>query len=66
MTPADVYRIKAAEFLARAMRETRCTLRRQYESLGRAYLRLAEQADQNQRLDIVYETPAPNRMTRRN
>ena len=59
MTPWDQYRIKAAEFHARAACENSPTLKTELESLARSYLRLAEQAEQNSRLDLTYETPLP-------
>lgn len=60
MTTGDEYRVKAAELRARARRETDAAINGELLSLARAYLRLAEQADRNQRLDITYETPPPD------
>jgi hypothetical protein len=57
MTPADEYRAKATEFAARARRESEAALRLEYEALARGYLRLADQAECNSHVDIVYETP---------
>ena len=47
MTPADRYRVKAAELMARARLDTNPMLRLECENLALAYLRLAEQADRN-------------------
>jgi hypothetical protein len=47
MTPADGYRVKAAELMARARLDTNPMLRVECENLALAYLRLADQADRN-------------------
>jgi hypothetical protein len=57
MTPWDEYRVKAAELHARAACDNDPALKTELESLARSYLRLAEQAEQNSRLDLTYETP---------
>jgi hypothetical protein len=57
MTHGDEYRAKANEFMAKAKRAPNPSLQLQYEQFAQSYLRLAEQADRNQRSDIVYETP---------
>lgn len=59
MSTGDEYRIKAAEFHARAICQTSARMKKQYEDLSRAYLRLAEQADRNARVYLVYEPPPP-------
>src|SRR5262245_59488415 len=59
MGNGDSYRIKAAAFHARAQCETSPRMRVQYESLAKAYLRLAEQADRNDRADLIYEPKPP-------
>jgi hypothetical protein len=59
MALAQDYRLKAAEFHARARSELGPLLRLQYENLARAYLRLAEQADRNGVTHLVYEPPPP-------
>jgi hypothetical protein len=59
MTAGDEYRIKAAEFRARAHAETNRAMRAEFENLARAYLRLAEQAERNTKLDVTYEPPPP-------
>jgi hypothetical protein len=53
----DQYRIRAAELHAQAKTETRKTVREELERLAMSYLRLADQADQNELIDVVYETP---------
>ena len=59
MTSADEYRVKAAEFSAKARQELNPALRAQFENFALGYLRLAEQAERNSKNDLVYETPAP-------
>ena len=59
MTPGDQYRVRAAELHARAVNKSNSKHRLQFEALAQSYLRLAEQADRNQQLDISYETPPP-------
>jgi hypothetical protein len=58
MTSGDAYRTKATELRAIAQREP-VTLQAQFEALAQSYLRLAEQAERNARLDVSYETPSP-------
>lgn len=55
MSTADSYRKLAAELRAKAVKERSETLASEYEHLARAYLRLAEQADRNKRLDLHLE-----------
>jgi hypothetical protein len=57
MTSAERYRVKAAECEAWARRETSVTLRNQWDGMAKAYRRLAQLADRNVSLDLVYETP---------
>ena len=57
MTSADQYRVKAAEFLARAHWEPNPHLQLEYTSMAQSYLDLAILADQNNQNDVVYETP---------
>jgi hypothetical protein len=60
MSTAESYRKLAAELKAKAMRERSAALTSEYEHLAFAYLRLAEQADRNERLDLRLEVgPAP-------
>ena len=59
MSTGDQYRIKAAEFHAESQRIADRSLRRQFEDLSRAYLRLADQADRNASIELVYEPPPP-------
>ena len=54
---ADGYRVQAAKLKAQARRETNLDVRRQLEGLADCYLRLADQADRNQRTDVAYEPP---------
>jgi hypothetical protein len=60
MNPAEAYRIKAAELDAQARREHKASVRLELFHLATAYIRLAEQADRNSHMDIVYETPPPS------
>jgi len=53
MAAGDQHRIKAAEFHARAQSETRPQVQGQFENLAKAHLRLAEQADLNERVEVV-------------
>src|SRR5262249_62185133 len=55
MAAGDQYRIKAAEFHARAQSEASPRIRDQFENLAKAHLRLAEQADLNERVEVVYD-----------
>ena len=58
MAVGDAYRLKAAEFQAMAEDQKNVTFRMQFESLARAYLRLAEQAERNIQTDVTYEPPS--------
>jgi len=57
MKPGQAYRMKAAELDTQARRESKASVRLELFHLATAYIRLAEQADRNSHLDIVYETP---------
>jgi hypothetical protein len=57
MTQADHYRVKAAEFAAKAKAEPAQKLQVEYAMIAAGYLRLAEQADRNAETDVVYEPP---------
>ena len=59
MNTWDEYRVKAAELSARAACETNAQIQAELESLAKSYLRLALQAEQNNRRDRSYETPLP-------
>ena len=59
MTPAEQYRALAARFRACARTAGRARLSSEWEHLSRCYVRLAEQAERNLSLDLVYETPSP-------
>jgi len=61
MATGDHYRVRAAELNASARRERNPNIRREYENLALAYLRLADQAERNSQTDIVYETPQSTR-----
>jgi hypothetical protein len=64
MNPADDYRAKAAHLRALARLEAKSALGREYDRLGRAYVRLAEQAERNSHTDVVYEPPARDNFSR--
>jgi hypothetical protein len=66
MTSADEYRVKAADFLALARAEFNPFQKAEYERLSLSYMRLAEQADRNGLVDLVYETPLPTSNRNRN
>lgn len=57
MTPASQYRVKAAEFAARAKSESSLALQVEFATMSASYLRLAEQADRNADTDVFYEPP---------
>jgi hypothetical protein len=57
MAAGDHYRFKAAEMYAKGRAEPNEPLKRDFENLALAYLRLADQADRNADTDVVYETP---------
>jgi hypothetical protein len=57
MAAGDEYRVKAADMNARAKNERNPLARAEHENLALAYLRLADQADKNAKVDLVYETP---------
>jgi hypothetical protein len=50
--PADEYRLKAADMLAKA--EQNDLLREEFESLAKGFLRLADQADRNAQLGLPW------------
>jgi hypothetical protein len=55
MTSADEYRIQAAALAAQARDEKHANVRKELLQLSKLYLRLAERADKNSRLDVTYE-----------
>ena len=57
MTHGDWYRMRAAEFQAKANEEEAYLARAELERLALAYLGLAEHADGNGTTDTVHETP---------
>jgi hypothetical protein len=59
MASGDDYLVRAAELLAKAERESDPEKRTEFENLGLAFLRLAEQARRNSRTDVTYEPPTP-------
>jgi hypothetical protein len=65
MAGGKAYCIKARELRAMAAREKDPAVRAELRHLALAYLRLAEQADRNSRLDLTYETPPPKDRERR-
>ena len=58
MAPGDHYRVLAAKCDARARVEGDLAIRHEWEIMAQSYRRLAEQAERNARLDVVYE-PLP-------
>jgi hypothetical protein len=57
VTTGDRYRAKALELFARADGETNSEIQTEFKRLASAFLRLAEQADQNAALIIEFELP---------
>ena len=57
MTSGERYRRLAADFEGRAKDEADPAQVTEFRALARSYLRLAAQADANDHLDLVYETP---------
>jgi hypothetical protein len=57
MTPAELYRVKAAEFAVRAQAEPSPRLQIEYAKMAAGYIHLAELADRNMLTDVTYETP---------
>ena len=57
MTPAEQYRVLAAQLRAHARLAETPQLMSEWDHLARCYLRLARQAEENEKLDVVYETP---------
>ena len=55
MTSSERYRNLAAALRAKARDERAADLRAEWENLALCYLRLAEQAEQNGRVDAAYE-----------
>jgi hypothetical protein len=58
MTPAGQYRVKAGDLAALARAEKDPFGKAEYERLSLAYWLLAEQAERNSKVDLVYETPS--------
>jgi hypothetical protein len=57
VTPAEQYRVLASQLRARSRLAETPRLMSEWEHLARCYLRLAQQAEENEKLDLVYETP---------
>jgi hypothetical protein len=57
MPGSEEYRRKAAEMNEQAKHEQNPLTRAELQNLALAYLRLATQAEQNAKVDLVYETP---------
>ena len=53
MAAGDQHRTRAAEFHARAQSEVSPQVRVQFENLAKAHLRLAAQADLNERFEVI-------------
>jgi len=53
MTRAEEYRHLANEVLARAFEEKSPILRAEWETLAESYVRLAEQTDETEQLDLI-------------
>ena len=62
MTPADSYRMMAAELRAKALKAPTDMAAVDLDHLARCYLRLAEQADQNTLLDVSAEFGPKSRL----
>jgi hypothetical protein len=58
MPGSEEYRRKAAEMNERAKHEQNELTRAELQNLALAYLRLATQAEQNAKNDLVYEAPS--------
>lgn len=58
MAVGDNYRTLAAQCDARARGEGDPAIRHEWEIMAQSYRRLADQAERNARLDVVYEPPA--------
>ncbi len=59
MSIGHLYRLRAFELEAKANAEIDQDIRLEFLILAVCYSRLADQADRNSKLDLVYETPAP-------
>jgi hypothetical protein len=57
LTTADEYRIQAARFSAMAKQATNPHARAEWDTIAKAYLRLAQLADRNAQTNVWYETP---------
>jgi hypothetical protein len=59
MASAEEYRRRAAEFKAKAGQAADASTAAEWQRLGRWYMRLADEADRNALMDVVYEPPSP-------
>ena len=59
MASGDEYRCKALELCERANEEQELEVRREFESVATAYMRLAEMADRNTLLDLNEDVDKP-------
>lgn len=59
MTPAEQYRTLAAKLRARARTADNANLAVEWDHLAECYVRLAEQADKNNSVDVTYEPILP-------
>ena len=57
ISKASHYRVRAAEFAARARNEKEPHLQVDYAKIARGYIFLAQLADKNSQTDLAYETP---------
>ena len=57
ISKASHYRIRAAEFAARARNVKERHLQVDYAQIARGYIFLARLADKNSQTDLAYETP---------
>jgi dTDP-4-dehydrorhamnose reductase len=63
MDRRDTYLFKAAELSELARNENYAVLKVEFESLARAYLRLADQAERNSHPDLFYDMPPKDEVT---
>ena len=55
MSAGDVYRLKAAEILARSRAKADTGVKTELEALAAAFIRLADHARENSKLDLAVE-----------
>ena len=59
MDMRDLYLARAADLHAKARNEPNEKMQREYDSLAKQFLRLAEQAKRKAFVDPIYEPPPP-------